>query len=117
MRVLFTTQPAAGSFNPLVPFARALADAGHAVAVACADAFRPDVEAAGFATFAAGLDGRGDALPRAFPDAPPPGSARAGWIARHWRYTTARAAVPDLLALAARGRPDLLVREGLEFGA
>lgn len=117
MRVLFTTQPGDGSFNPLVPFARALADAGHEVAFACADSFRPDIEAAGFATFPVGLDWRGDALTHAFPDAPPPGPARAGWISRHWRNTTARAAVPDLLALAGRWQPDLFVREGLEFGA
>ena len=37
MRALFTTQPGSGMFNPLIPFARALADAGHAVAFACAD--------------------------------------------------------------------------------
>ena len=117
MRVLFTTQPGTGSFNPLVPFARALADAGHEVAVACADSFRPDIEAAGFASFPAGLDWRGDTLTRSFPDAPLPGPVRAGWLARHWRYTTARAAVPGLLALAGRWRPDLFVREGLEFGA
>ena len=117
MRVLFTTQPAAGSFNPLVPFARALADAGHEVAVACAESFRADIEAAGVATFSVGLDWRSDAMTTAFPAAPPPGPARAGWIARHWRYTTARATVPDLLALAGRWQPDLFVREGLEFGA
>ena len=34
MRALFTTQPATGAFRPLVPLARALADAGHEVAFA-----------------------------------------------------------------------------------
>ena len=117
MRVLFTTQPGTGMFNPLVPFARALAEAGHTVAFACADSFRPEVEEAGFAAFPAGLDWRNDALRRAFPDAPPPGPALLRWILPHWRYTTARATVPDLLALAARWRPDLFVREDIEFGA
>jgi len=60
MRVLFTTQPGSGMFNPLVPFARALADAGHDVAVGCADCFRPDVEASGFESFPVGLDWRND---------------------------------------------------------
>ena len=32
MRILFTTQPGAGHFNPLVPFARAVSAAGHDVA-------------------------------------------------------------------------------------
>jgi len=38
------------------------------------------------------------------------------WINALWRYTTARAMVPDLLAIAERWRPDLFVREGLEYG-
>ena len=51
MRVLFTTQPGSGMFNPLVPFAHALTLAGHTVAFASADCFRPDIEAVGFTTF------------------------------------------------------------------
>lgn len=47
MRVLFTTQPGVGHFHPLVPLARALLAAGHAVAVACAPSFAPLVEVAG----------------------------------------------------------------------
>lgn len=117
MRVLFTTQPGSGMFHPLIPFARALADAGHAVAFACADCFRPDVEAAGFAAFPAGIDWRNDAVTEAFPDVPPPGPERTRWVIPHWRNTTARATVPDLLALAGRWRPDLFVREGNEFGS
>ncbi|MGN6757861.1 MAG: glycosyltransferase, partial [Thermomicrobiales bacterium] len=117
MRVLFTTQPGAGMFSPLVPFARALVEAGHAVAVTCAPCFRAEVEAVGLAAFPAGLDWRNDAFTRAFPDAPPPGPERSRWVVRHWRYTTARATAPDLLALTGRWRPDLFVREGNEFGA
>ena len=33
MKVLFTTQPLSGHWHPLVPFARALEDAGHDVAI------------------------------------------------------------------------------------
>ncbi len=116
MRVLFTTQPGLGMFNPLVPFARALLGAGHEVAFACADCFRPDVEAAGFAAFSAGLDWRNDQMTRCFPDAPPPGPEMLPWINRLWRDTTARAMVPDLLALAERWQPDLFVSEELEYG-
>jgi UDP:flavonoid glycosyltransferase YjiC (YdhE family) len=117
MRALFTTQPGSGMFLPLVPFARALAAAGHDVAFACADCFRPAVEAAGFAAFPAGLDWRNDQMTRFFPDAPPPGPVRSVWVNLLWRDRTTRAMVPDLLALAARWQPDLLVREGLEHGA
>ena len=117
MRVLFTTQPGSGMFLPLVPFARALVGAGHEVAVACAEIFRPDVEAAGFPAFSAGLNWRNDLMTQFFPDAPPPGPARMPWIQRLWRETTARAMVPDLLTLAARWQPDLVVREPNEYGA
>ncbi len=48
MRVLFTALPLTGHFNPLVPIARAVRDAGHAVAFACPAGFAPVVEAAGF---------------------------------------------------------------------
>ncbi len=117
MRVLFTTQPGSGMFTPLLPFARALEGAGHEVAFACADCFRPDVEAAGFTALPAGLDWRNNTLTQHFPDAPPPGPERSRWVNRLWRYTTARAMVPDLLELNQRWRPDLFVREPLEYGA
>ena len=41
MCALFATQPAIGSFRPLVPLARALANVGHDVALAGAASFRP----------------------------------------------------------------------------
>src|SRR5215204_4358370 len=116
MRVLFTTQPGIGMFHPLVPFARALEAAGHEVTVACADCFRPDIEATGLVALPAGIDWRNDLMTQSFVDAPPPGPARMQWINAFWRYTTARAMVPDLLAIAERWRPDLIVREGLEYG-
>src|SRR5215211_3157614 len=56
MRVLFTTQPATSHLRPLLPLARALRGARHEVAFACAEPFRPEVEAGGFASFPAGLD-------------------------------------------------------------
>ena len=62
MRILFTTQPGAGHFNPLVPFAHALAAAGHDVAVACAASFVPDVDAARLRAFPSGIDWRIDRL-------------------------------------------------------
>lgn len=116
MHVLFTTQPGFGMVTPLLPFARALADARHEVAFACAASFRPEVEAAGFRTFPAGIDWRADQLTRAFPDAPPPGPARSVWVNRLFRFTTARAMAPDLVAIAGDFRPDLFVREGIEYG-
>ena len=117
MRALFTTQPATGTFRPLVPFARALVDAGHEVAFACSPSFRPQIEAAGFEAFPAGIEWVVAEMARAFPDAPPPGPARMAWIPTLWHLITARAIVPDLLAIADRWEPDVFVRGPSESGA
>src|SRR5579871_2206809 len=58
MRVLFTTRPEYGHFHPLVPLARALAQAEHEVAFACPASFIPVVAASGFDAFPAGFDQR-----------------------------------------------------------
>jgi hypothetical protein len=115
MRVLFTCNGLSGHFHPLVPFARALADAGHEVAVATRAAFAPAIAHAGFRHFPAGLDRDiNDVFPqlRAWrgPDrvAFVNGEVFAGVLPRHM--------VPDLLALARAWPPDLIVREGREYG-
>ena len=56
MRALFTTLPAYGAFQPLVPVARALQDAGQEVAFAASATFCRVVEAAGFRCLPAGID-------------------------------------------------------------
>src|SRR5215831_10301485 len=109
MRALFTTQPATGAFRPLVPLARALAHAGHDVAFASSESFRPQVEACGFEMFRCGIDWTGNDLSGAFPEAPAPGPARLAWITHLFRVRTACASVPDLLATASTWKPDVLV--------
>ncbi len=56
MNVLFTSSPGLGHVHPMVPLARALADRGHDVRWAVPDDVHPRLQAAGFATFSAGLD-------------------------------------------------------------
>ena len=56
MRVLFTCVVGHGHFNPMVPVARALADAGHDVAFATDPGFVDHVRSVGFQSFASGLD-------------------------------------------------------------
>ena len=81
MRVLFTSLPQSGHFNPLVPIARALREAGHAVAFACPAGFAPTVEAAGFTVFPAGFEERGQPIPALFPGvASQSGAERALWV-------------------------------------
>src|SRR5687767_12535510 len=101
MRALFTFQPGMGMFRPLVPLARALADAGHEVAFAGAASFRPQAEACGFPLFPAGLDWTANGLTGTFPDAPAPGPALLAWIPTLFRVRTPRAMVPALLDIAA----------------
>ncbi|MFN2463730.1 MAG: glycosyltransferase [Candidatus Dormibacteria bacterium] len=48
MRILFTTIPGSGHFNPMVPLARAMVSRGHEVTFASSPAWTPRVEAAGF---------------------------------------------------------------------
>ncbi|HYH97949.1 glycosyltransferase [Hyalangium sp.] len=117
MRVLFTTQPGIGHFRPLVPFARALEKAGHAVAFACAASFHPEVRASGFTCHAAGYDYRLAEVSKTFPDIPPPGPDRAPKMLALWRGAAAISMARDLLALAPQLAPDVIIHENFEFGA
>jgi len=118
MRVLFTTQPASGHLHPLVPLARALDDAGHAVAVCSAPSFRSEVEAFGLVHIDAGLDWLASDRSTwgTFPPLPPPGPEFIKFGVATWADVTARAMIPDLLAIAREWEPDLIVREGMEYG-
>ncbi len=118
MRVLFTTQPGSGHFHWLVPLAHALRDSGHEVAVACAPAFRPAVEAADLRMFGAGFDWLIATSPYAFTE--DTGGARepAGreWLRRQafLQFITTHM-LDDLLTLGASWLPDLVIRETAEY--
>ena len=116
MRVLLTSSPLYGHFNPLVPFGRALADAGHEVTVAAPAALAEAVAHAGFRHVRAGLDRDfRDVYPqlRTLPAGPERAAlVQGGLFAGVW----SRRMAADLLALAARWRPDLVVREEAEYG-
>jgi len=109
MRVLFTCLPFSGHFYPLVPFARALAAAGHDVAFAAPAFFASAVVGADFRFFPAGLAQPLDELSprwRALP-----GPERGAFIQEVFTDVWPRHAIPDLLALAATWPPDLIIRE------
>ena len=118
MRVLFTTMAQLGHFHPLVPIARAVAEAGHEVAFACAPAFQPTVEAAGFRALPAGFDRRGRAQDTLFPGRRQhAGPGIAYWAIPHVIIGVyAATMVPDLLTICQEWPPDLIVRDSLEFG-
>jgi UDP:flavonoid glycosyltransferase YjiC (YdhE family) len=107
VRALFTTIPGYGHFSPLVPLARAAQAAGHTVAVATAESFRPVVERAGLEILPAGVD---DATARAGAEAANP----ADFFVEYFIGQYATALAGDFEAIAA-WRPDIVVREEGEY--
>lgn len=118
VRVLFTTLPGAGHFQPLAPIARAAAAAGHEVAFATPVSYCPAVQAVGFRAFPAGFDRGGVPLDDLFPEMRTlTGEAFTRFVNGHVRVTVEGARmVPDLLALARTWPPDLVVRDTSEYG-
>ena len=118
MRFLFATTRGAGHVGPLIPFARSATAAGHDVLVAGPGSAAPLVRRAG--------------LPFAAVGEPPRAHAQEAW-APVWSRATApgmahvvqelfiglhaRAALPRMLAIVELWRPDVVVRETLEFAS
>jgi UDP:flavonoid glycosyltransferase YjiC (YdhE family) len=118
MKALFTVQPAIGHLHPLIPVAQALETAGHDVAFCSSASFRSEVERHGFEYFDAGLDWITSDLTTwsAFPPMPPPPDpAFPAFVRTVFADITTRAMVPDVLAVAELWRPDLIVREVMEW--
>ena len=111
MRVLFTAAAVPSHFHVQIPLARALREAGHAVAFASGPQVVPRIERAGFQAFAAGP---GHALPSTPPPADP--SQRTLWT---WEEVfagpPAAERLADLRAIVDRWGPDVLVRENAEL--
>jgi UDP:flavonoid glycosyltransferase YjiC (YdhE family) len=119
VRVLFTTQPAYGHLHPLVPAARALADAGHDVVFASSASFQPQLRATGLGAMTAGLDWLESRFDLAFPEIithAQAGTAKEFMIAEVFCTRTARQMAADIVQLAETWRPDIVVREYSEFG-
>ena len=116
MRVLVTTTGAAGHFNPLVPFARALVDAGDEVLVATRTWTAPTVERAGFATWTY------DETPAEVRDAffaqaseLPPDEMNALVIRELFARRDVQAALPRVREAIETWRPDLVLHESGEL--
>jgi hypothetical protein len=118
MRVLVSSTGGVGHLLPLLPVARALDRAGHAVRIACPDSFT------GFAgRYGLPVSGFGE---------PDPDEFAAVWatvplddmeesnrivVGQVYGRLDATAALPGLDALVGQCRPDLLLRDTVEFGA
>jgi UDP:flavonoid glycosyltransferase YjiC (YdhE family) len=117
MRVLLTSQPGYGHFLPLLPLAHALVARGHEVRVGTSASFGPVVERAGFHAEALGLDWLLSDDATIPPDLrEPPAYTIEAVVAHRFVHQTAERLARDVLALADRWRPDLIVRETTEYG-
>ncbi len=116
MRFLFSFTGGAGHFLPTVVFARALARRGHDIRYACQDSMVTTVEAAGFC---AEPTGGASLLNRAVrrPLAPVDRDAEERAMARVFAGKAARERRHRLTGLIERWRPDLVVRDEVDFGA
>ena len=118
MRVLVSSTGGAGHLIPLLPVARALDRAGHAVRIACPESFT------GFAgRYGLPVSGFGEPEPEEFAafwaTVPLDDSEEANRmvVGQVYGRLDATAALPGLDALVGQWRPDLVVRDTAEFGA
>jgi UDP:flavonoid glycosyltransferase YjiC (YdhE family) len=118
MRVLLTTQPGHGHFRPLLPLAHALVAGGHEVRIGTSASHAAAVEREGLVAEAVGLDwlhGVESTIPPEL-QPPPEADTLATYFAHKFVRMTAGRLATDVLTLAGRWRPDLIVRETTEFG-
>ncbi|MFN2593998.1 MAG: glycosyltransferase [Actinomycetota bacterium] len=118
MRALFTVQPSTGHLHPLVLVAQALTDAGHDVVVCSSPSFRDEVEAFGLTHIDTGLDWvtSDHSTWTAFPPMPPPGPEFAAFVVTVFADITTQHMVPDVLDIAGDWKPDVIIRESMEYG-
>jgi UDP:flavonoid glycosyltransferase YjiC (YdhE family) len=115
VRILVTTTPGHGHVHPMVPLARALADRGHEVTWAAAEDACARLRADGFAAEPAGLpDREGMALfVERFPEivALPAQERPERMFPAYFGTVRAGPMLEDLIPIARRVRPDLVVSE------
>jgi UDP:flavonoid glycosyltransferase YjiC (YdhE family) len=118
MRILFATTRGAGHVGPLTPFAHACVAAGHEVLVAAAPSTEPHVRRAGL-PFAAVGEPDEATMAAIWERVKATTNEDAGRIVFEEVFAGefARSALPGMLKLARRWRPDLIVRETCEFAS
>jgi UDP:flavonoid glycosyltransferase YjiC (YdhE family) len=114
VRVLVSFVGGRGHFQPIVPIARALAAAGHEVAVACQEAM---VSAATSLGFTAHATGPSTLLTTPAPLMVPDRAHELRVVRDHFAGTIARGRHHDVLALARRWRPDVILCDEVDVGA
>jgi UDP:flavonoid glycosyltransferase YjiC (YdhE family) len=115
MRALFTSIPATGHFNSIIPMALATAVAGHEVAICCADAYADEVRRFGLEH----LPGGADSFEELTEGAPPLGDPTRGRFIQQQVFAGRLAVrmIPDVLRHIEEWKPDVLAHENAEFAA
>ncbi|MHB1497242.1 MAG: hypothetical protein ACYCXN_04950 [Acidimicrobiales bacterium] len=114
MRVLFSFTGGSGHFLPTAPFARVLRERGHEIMYACQEGMVPTVVSAGWAAVASGGNTLRDPRARR-PLAAVDRAAEESAIRRSFAGKIARERTDRLLKLAGTWRPDLIVRDEVDF--
>ncbi|KAE8762613.1 glycosyltransferase, partial [Georgenia thermotolerans] len=115
MRVLVAFAGGLGHYGPLAPVARALVASGHEVRVACQASAAPAVAADGLDVVVTSAETAGPVRLSALLPLDLDREDRA--LREGYAGRTARSRAADLLALAARWRPDVVVCDEVDFGA
>lgn len=117
MRVLITSQPASGHWNPMVGLALELRRAGHDVQVASSRRFLPEIQRFGLDGVGAGSDWLESEAAAAFPalDVLPPAHQTVYFLREIFMTATVGPMVDDLMQLIRSWRPDVIVSETYEF--
>jgi len=116
VRILFTFTGGSGHFLPTVPVARAALAQGHDVLFSCQEAMLGSVTAAGFQALESG--GRTLTAPETRgPLVPANRTHEAVVIREFFAGRIARERADRLITLAAEWRPDVIVRDEIDFGA
>lgn len=116
MRVLFTFVGGSGHFIPGVPLARLVASHGNKVAFSCQQGMLSSVRAAGFSAFDSGGATLADPATRGSL-VPVDRDHEERVIRDHFAVGTARERASRLLEVIDQWRPDVLVRDEVDFGA
>jgi UDP:flavonoid glycosyltransferase YjiC (YdhE family) len=120
MRCLFTMHPAFGHFHSLVPLAQALTEHGHEVAFATARSFGPVIRRNAYLHFGCGLDFDGSTdLFEALPEWPQIEARHPNkGLAQLYGFIQGFAPwmADDLIRLLDSWRPDVIVRDPVEYG-
>ncbi len=121
MRALLTCRPLAGHYRPMLPLARALAEAGHDVAFASGEPVAGEAKAEGFTSFRGGLDMDSvEPLARRLRERAaslPASQVRHFLFAELFVRGELEPRANDLITIAEQWAPDVVVHDVAEFAA